>query len=122
MKLITLLDPAKKFVENKTLIVFDEIKEFPDIATSLKSFCQDARYDVICSGWLLGIHYKRIQSNSVGYKMDYEMQSWILKNFCGRRITQRKDIRKYAERQIIYTFPYFCAFLLKRYLKEQEEF
>ena len=49
IKNITLLDPSKKFVPGKTLILFDELQEFPDIATSLKSFCADGRYDVICS-------------------------------------------------------------------------
>ena len=54
---------------------FDEIQELPEIATSLKFFKTDGRFDVICSGSLLGIHYKRIESNSVGYKTDYEMYS-----------------------------------------------
>lgn len=38
VKNISILDPSKKFVPNKTLIFFDEIQEFPDIATSLKFF------------------------------------------------------------------------------------
>ena len=33
----------------------------------------DGRYDVICSGSLMGINYKEIESNSVGNKEDYEM-------------------------------------------------
>ena len=86
VKNITLLDPSKKFVPGKTLILFDELQEFPDIATSLKSFCADRRYDVICSGSLLGIHYKKIHSNSVGFKSDYEMYSMDFEEFlwaCG---------------------------------------
>ena len=72
---ITLLDPSKEFLPGETLIFFDELQEFPEIATALKAFCQDRRYDVICSGSLLGVHYRRIQSISVGYKNDYEMYS-----------------------------------------------
>lgn len=72
---ISRIDPSKKFIEGKTLLFFDEIQECPDIATSLKFFEQDGRFDVILSGSLLGIHYKRITSVSVGYKTDYEMRS-----------------------------------------------
>ena len=81
IKNITRIDPSKKFIENKTLILFDEIQEYPEIATSLKSFCLDKRFDVICSGSMLGINYKRIQSNSVGHKSEYEMQSMDFQEF-----------------------------------------
>lgn len=81
VKHITLLDPGKEFVPGETLILFDELQEFPDIATSLKSFCTDRRYDVICSGSLLGLHYKKIHSNSVGYKSDYAMFSLDFEEF-----------------------------------------
>ena len=52
-----------------------------DIATSLKAFKLDGRFDVICSGSLLGINYKKIHSNSVGYKTDYEMFSMDFEEF-----------------------------------------
>ena len=65
----------------KTLVIFDEIQEFPDITTSLKFFKIQGLYDVICTGSLLGIHYKRIHSISVGYKMDYEMKSLDFEEF-----------------------------------------
>ena len=63
------------FEPGKTLIFFDEIQKCPNAATSLKSFKQDGRYDVICSGSLMGIYYQEIESNSVGYKEDYLMYS-----------------------------------------------
>ncbi|MBR3644314.1 MAG: AAA family ATPase, partial [Parasporobacterium sp.] len=78
---ITLLDPSKRFIPGKTLIFFDEFQDCPDIATSLKFFCQDGRFDVICSGSLLGTHYKKIHSISVGYKTDYEMFSLDFEEF-----------------------------------------
>ena len=81
IKNISMIDPAKHFVPGKTLIFFDEIQDFPEIATSLKFFKIDGRFDVICSGSLLGIHYKRIESNSVGYKTDYEMTSLDFEEF-----------------------------------------
>ena len=72
---------GEKFVQGKTRLFFDEITEFPEIATSLKFFCMDGRFDVICSGSMLGVHYKRIESNSVGYKKDYEMYSMDFEEF-----------------------------------------
>jgi hypothetical protein len=81
VKNISLLDPSKQFIENNTLILFDELQEYPDIATSLKSFKIDGRYDVICSGSMLGINYKSIHSNSVGYKTDYDMYSMDYEEF-----------------------------------------
>ncbi len=81
IKNISRIDPSKRFPEGKTLLFFDELQEFPEIATSLKFFCQDGRFDVICSGSMLGIHYSRIESNSVGYKEDYEMHSLDFEEF-----------------------------------------
>ena len=81
IKNISRIDPEKRFVEGETLVFFDELQEFPEIATALKFFEQDGRFDVICSGSLLGIHYGRIESNSVGYKTDYEMCSLDFEEF-----------------------------------------
>ncbi len=81
VKNISFIDPSKKFNEQNTLIIFDEIQDYPDIATSLKSFCIDKKYDVICSGTLLGINYKKIHSNAVGYKTDVEMYSMDFEEF-----------------------------------------
>lgn len=78
---ISRIDPMKKFVPQKTLILFDEIQDYPEIATSLKSFCIDGRFDVICSGSMLGINYSKIESNSVGYKSEFNMQSFDFEEF-----------------------------------------
>lgn len=78
---ITIIDPSKRFMPGETLIIFDELQEFPEISTSLKFFKIDESYDVICSGSMLGINYKRIESNSVGYKTDYEMHSLDFEEF-----------------------------------------
>ena len=79
------LDAGFRFVPHRTLIVFDEIQEFPDIATTMKFFKIDGRYDVIISGSLLGVHYKRIASLSVGYQEDYEMRSMDFEEFLWAR-------------------------------------
>lgn len=84
-KNITFIDPSLQFVPGKTLIFFDELQDLPECATSLKSFCMDGRYDVICSGSMMGISYNRIESNSVGYKEDFEMQSMDFEEFLWAR-------------------------------------
>ena len=66
IKNISLLDPSKRFIDGKTLIFFDEITEFPDIATSLKFFKEDGRFDVICSGSMLGVNYKKDPDLHIG--------------------------------------------------------
>ena len=81
VKNISRIDPSHVFAPHKTLIFFDEITEFPEIATALKFFKLDGRFDVICSGSMLGVNYKRIESNSVGYKTDYTMYSMDFEEF-----------------------------------------
>ena len=81
IKNISRINTEWKFIPGETLIFFDELQEFPEIATALKFFKKDGRFDVICSGSLLGIHYKKIESNSVGYKTDYQMNSLDFEEF-----------------------------------------
>lgn len=81
IKNISLKDPTLEFIPNETLIFFDEIQKCPNTATALKFFKLDGRYDVICSGSLMGINYKEIESNSVGYKTDYIMYSLDFEEF-----------------------------------------
>lgn len=63
-KLISRIDPSKHFDAGETLLFFDEIQDFPEIATALKFFKEDGRYDIICSGSLLGVQYHRIANIS----------------------------------------------------------
>ncbi len=81
IKNISLKNPDLKFVAGETLIFFDEIQDCINCATSLKSFKIDGRFDVICSGSLMGIKYNEIESNSVGYKEDYDMYSMDFEEF-----------------------------------------
>ena len=81
IKNITLHDPSIEVIPNETLIFFDELQDCINCATSLKSFNQDKRYDVICSGSMMGINYNEIESNSVGNKEDYEMHSMDFEEF-----------------------------------------
>ena len=81
IKNISLINPNFQFIPNKTLIFFDELQDCINAATSLKAFNIDKRYDVICSGSLMGINYNEIESNSVGNKQDYEMFSMDFEEF-----------------------------------------
>ena len=103
VKNITLINPSTKFIQDKTLIVFDEIQEYPDIATTLKPFNLYGKYDVICSGSMLGINYKKIHSNSVGSKTDYEMFSMDFEEFLWAKGYEDTAINSILEHMISLT-------------------
>ena len=95
---ISLMNRDAKFVPYKTLIFFDEMQDCINTATSLKAFNIDRRYDVICSGSLMGINYNEIESNSVGNKQDYEMYSMDFEEFLwakGYKDSQIEDMYSY---------------------------
>lgn len=81
IKNITLKMPELELNEYNTLIFFDEMQDCASTATSLKAFREDGRYDIICSGSLMGINYREIESNSVGNKEDYIMSSLDFEEF-----------------------------------------
>ena len=98
---ISLINPNFVFESGNTLIFFDELQECINAATSLKAFNIDGRYDVICSGSLMGINYKEIESNSVGNKQDYEMYSMDFEEFLwakGYKENQIEDLYNYMKR------------------------
>ncbi len=94
---ISLINNDFEFVKDETLIFFDEIQDCINCATSLKAFNIDKRYDVICSGSMMGINYKEIESNSVGNKQDYTMHSMDFEEFLwakGYKENQIEDLYK----------------------------
>ena len=102
LKQISFVNPDAKFVAHDTLILFDEMQACPNCATSLKFFKIDGRFDVICSGSLMGINYQEIESNSVGYKEEYEMQSLDFEEFLwakGYSETQIEDLYEHVVEQ-----------------------
>lgn len=110
LKNISLLNPELKFIPGNTIFFFDELQACPNCATSLKFFKLDGRFDVICSGSLMGISYNEIESNSVGYKEDYEMHSidfeeflWAMgynDDFTADLLSQMLDVRPLSELQM----------------------
>ena len=100
IKNISLKLPNIDIIPNETLIFFDEMQECPSAATSLKAFNMDKRFDVICSGSLMEINYKKIGSNSVGNKMDYIMYSMDFEEFLwakGYKDSQIEDLYLYMK-------------------------
>ena len=97
IKNISLRNPNLEFIPNNTLIFFDELQDCINCATSLKSFNQDGRYDVICSGSLVGINYNEIESNSVGNKEDYEMYSMDFEEFLWAKGYKEEQIENMYE-------------------------
>ena len=81
IKNITLKMPEVELNEHNTLIFLDEMQECVSTLASLKAFREDGRYDIICSGSLMGINYNEIESNSVGNKEDYIMRSLDFEEF-----------------------------------------
>lgn len=97
IKNISLRNPNFEFIPGNTLIFFDELQDCINCATSLKAFNQDGRYDVICSGSLMGINYNQIESNSVGNKEDYEMHSMDFEEFLWAKGYKEKQIENLYE-------------------------
>jgi len=94
---ISLINNDFVFEAGETLIFFDEMQDCINCATALKSFNIDKRYDVICSGSMMGINYKEIESNSVGNKQDYTMYSMDFEEFLwakGYKENQIEDLYK----------------------------
>lgn len=89
---MTFKNPLLDLVPGDTLILFDELQACPACATSLKAFKTDGRYDVICSGSLMGINYNEIESNSVGFKTDVTMYSMDFEEFLWARGYQPEQI------------------------------
>ena len=95
---ISLKNPALQFIPGKTLLFFDELQDCINCATALKSFCDDGRYDVICSGSLMGINYHEIESNSVGNKEDYEMSSLDFEEFLWAKGYRPEQIEEFYQK------------------------
>ena len=100
IKNISLRNPDFEFIPGETLIFFDELQDCINCATSLKSFNLDGRYDVICSGSLMGINYNEIESNSVGNKEDYEMYSMDFEEFLWAKGYKKEQIENLYEHMI----------------------
>lgn len=62
-----MLVSSQKILPEKTLIIFDEVQDCPNVINSMKYFCENApQYHVACAGSLLGITLAKPSSFPVG--------------------------------------------------------
>jgi predicted AAA+ superfamily ATPase len=62
-----MLVSGTKILPQKTLIIFDEIQDCPNVINSMKYFCENApEYHIACAGSLLGIALSKPSSFPVG--------------------------------------------------------
>lgn len=58
---------GQKILPEKTLIIFDEVQDCPNVINSMKYFCENApEYHIACAGSLLGIALAKPSSFPVG--------------------------------------------------------
>ena len=97
--------PKHRMEPGKTLLFFDEIQECEEAITSLKFWAIDNRYDVIASGSMLGIDYKRASSYPVGYVDYLEMYGLDFEEFLWSRNITEDMIRSletmYSTRSVV---------------------
>ncbi len=85
---MTLLIPGIRLVPGETLIFLDEIQECPAARSAFKYLAQDARFDVIGSGSLLGIRFTGMAdapSLPVGYERQITMHPLDFEEFLWAR-------------------------------------
>ena len=88
---ITAIVPGATFIPGQTCLILDELQECPEARTALKFFKTDGRYDVICTGSLLGVSgygskdkkkdKAKGTSVPVGYETIVEMNSLDFEEF-----------------------------------------
>ena len=62
-----MLASGQKILPEKTLIIFDEVQDCPNVINSMKYFCENApQYHIACAGSLLGIALAKPSSFPVG--------------------------------------------------------
>ena len=70
---LSLKHKTARFIPNKTVLIFDELQDCPNARSSLKYFALDGRYDIICTGSLLGIkNYRITHKQSRGIPVGFE--------------------------------------------------
>ena len=88
---------GEKIEPGKTLIFLDEIQRCPNAITALKYLTIDGRYDVIASGSLLGLNYKKVISYPVGYVEHIEMYSLDFEEFLWANGVSESSIKALKE-------------------------
>ena len=97
---ISAIRPDVRFIPGRTLIFLDEIQECPNARTAFKFLALDGRFDVVASGSLLGIKYKRKRKDkepksvSVGFERQVTMHSLSFEEFLWAKGYQQQQIER----------------------------
>lgn len=82
----------KSMEPHKTLVLFDEIQQYPNIRTAMKFLVADGRFDYIESGSLLGVNFKEVVSFPVGFEEVYRMYPMDFEEFLWANGVQQTTI------------------------------
>ncbi len=80
-KNISVYLPESRFIPGETCLFLDEVQECPEAITALKFLTKDKGFDLIASGSMLGIDYKRPTSYPVGAVQYIDMFALSFKEF-----------------------------------------
>ena len=115
-----------KFVPYKTIIFFDELQECANARTAIKPFMEDGRFDIICTGSLLGLrgYNKKVSLGiSTGFEkiiimqpMDFEEYLWaigldktVIEHIKNSFLNKNKVIPSVNEKIMKYFKEYLCV-------------
>lgn len=101
--LSALYGSSVSLVPHETCIIFDEIQQCPDARAALKFLAIDGRYDILCTGSLLGVsgYVSEVASIPVGYEQIVDMypldfDEWLWANGINEDVMQlMKDSLRY---------------------------
>lgn len=94
---ISALMPGIHFVPDKTVLIFDEVQECANARASIKAFMLDGRYDIICTGSLLGIkgyNQKKGKGIPTGFEHIVYMKSMDFEEFLWAKGIDEKVIEE----------------------------
>lgn len=120
---ISALNEEVNFVDNETVIIFDEIQDAPKARGSLKYFYLDGRYEVISTGSLLGIknyNLNKNQTTSVGFESFLRMYPMDFEEFLLANNKEKLNnvLKEYLikKEEVDETFHLLALDLFKKYL------
>lgn len=87
----------KPLIAKETLIFLDEIQECPQARTAIKFLVEDARFDFIESGSLLGVSTRTVPSLPVGFESFVTMYPMDFEEFCWANGVQPETIELLKE-------------------------
>ena len=87
----------KAMTPGKTLVLFDEIQDCPNVRTAIKFLVEDGRFDYIESGSMLGVKYNDIRSFPVGFEEIYQMFPMDFEEYALANGVQESTIEKLRE-------------------------